>query len=448
VVGATIAALAIQAVARLSDSAFVPLLLVSLAVLLVAGPGRELALSGVRAALAPRDPVARVLASASGRLAVAQSAAEVWSIVDETCRRLPGDTRIHVLHADSPGSAFRDVFRSEGLAPRPEVAPGADLPALLDAERAPATRRYLEAEAASGPARARARARAACGELEASGADLVVPLLGGGALSGWIAVSGLPEEHVTAEVGAAFMAVAHQASANLERMAALEVARRREALAAVGEMAAGLAHEVRNPLAAIRGAVQVMAAAPDPERRREMIQVAEEETERLARVVGEFLDYARPGVTRREPVDLGEIARRVLRASDVAGRGLVADVRVAPGAPPALADPDQVERAFRNLVQNAADAAGPSGRLRIEILPGEAGAVAARFEDDGPGIAAEIMPKLFQPFCTGKPGGVGLGLALVHRVAEAHGGSVAVEPPRGRGACFVLTLPAAGGVAP
>ncbi|MGH7341018.1 MAG: sensor histidine kinase, partial [Candidatus Rokuibacteriota bacterium] len=120
---------------------------------------------------------------------------------------------------------------------------------------------------------------------------------------------------------------------------------------------------------------------------------------------------------------------------------LRATMRAAPEVPPAAGDPDQILRAFANLIRNAREAAGPGGLLEIDVSCDGPGRVAIRFSDDGPGIAPEHLPRLFQPFFTTKEGGHGLGLALVHRVAQAHDGEVRVESRPGSGTAFTLALP-------
>jgi len=174
-----------------------------------------------------------------------------------------------------------------------------------------------------------------------------------------------------------------------------------------------------------------------------MLEVIQDETGRLGRVVGDFLDYARPAPPHREPVDVAELTRRVLLSASAAGLGLRAELQVTSEATRALGDPDQLQRAFANLVQNASDAAGPGGLLRIEVGRDGSGRITIRFQDNGPGIPPEQMARLFQPFHTTKPGGTGLGLALVHRVVETHGGELSVDGRPGLGAAFTLALPGA-----
>ncbi|MBI1950892.1 MAG: hypothetical protein HYS34_05955, partial [Acidobacteria bacterium] len=401
-------------------------------------------LSGFRSLLGGGDPVAQALVAVSGGLHVAQAPGEVWKAFDAGLKRLPGNLRIEIVLRRAPAEPFRLAYRSDPDAATSRTEIDRGLPALLERERSPVTRRFLEVEATETWGERRERAAAALAQLEESRAELAVPLLRGDILAGWIAIAG---EHLrefpSAEMAAAFLAVGNQALAGLDRIEAQAEARRREALAAVGEMAAGLAHEVRNPLGAIHGAAQVLSTGADAGQTREMLEVIQEETGRLGRVVGDFLDYARPGSPRRQAVDVAELARRVLRAAEIAGMKLRADLRVGDGAARALGDPDQLQRAFTNVVRNAAEATGPGGLLRVEIGRDEAGRITVRFEDNGPGIPPEQVARLFQPFHTTKPGGTGLGLALVHRVVEAHGGTLGVEGRPGLGAVFTIALPPA-----
>ena len=173
-----------------------------------------------------------------------------------------------------------------------------------------------------------------------------------------------------------------------------------------------------------------------------MLAVIDEETDRLGRVVGEFLDYARPGTTRRMRVELEELCRKVLRDSEAAGWGLRSEVIVSPNAPAAAIDRDQLQRALANLVRNAFEAAGAGGNLRLVIEPGAPTRVRVRVEDDGPGIPDAMTSRVFRPFQTTKSGGTGLGLALAHRVLSDNGGSIHVERRPEGGTRFTLDMPA------
>ena len=432
VTGAAVAALVLYAVIRFTHGAIVPIFLTTMAILLIAGPGSRFFMSGARVVLGRSDALASALLETSRRLHDAREPADVWRAIGDSLRALGGESRVSIYLAGPEETAFRAAYGTTGEGRAVTIHRGDPIPRLIERERAPITRPLVEE-----------RAREALDQFNQLEVELLVPLSHDRQLVGWIGVGGgFPDQYLRAEIAAALLAVGNQVVASLERLQAIEQARRREALAAVGEMAAGLAHEVRNPLGAIQGAAQVLTGETDPARARDMMEVIQEETARLGRVVGDFLDYARAGGRRRESIDLADLARRVLRSSEAAGDGLQAIVRVAPGTPLAAGDPDQLQRAIGNIVRNAREAAGHGGRLTIDVASEGAHRVAMRFEDDGPGIPPDVVPRLFLPFFTTRPGGTGLGLALVHRVMEAQGGEVRVEARPGPGAVFTLVLPA------
>ena len=444
IVGAVLASAFLYGTQRLGGNGLFPLLVATLVLITIWGPLWRILLSGMRSLLGSGDPVAAALMNVSGRLPSAQEPADLWRTIDDGLRRLPGSLHVCIRVRRTPADPFQTIYRS---ADYPQTGDGepdyASLSVLLEAELVPVTRYYLELEATETSGSRRSRAVAALQDLRRLAAELAVPLQRGETIAGWIAIGG---EHLrqypSAEVAAAFLAVGNQALACLDRIEAQSEARRRAALAAVGEMAAGLAHEVRNPLGAIRGAAQVLSAGTGPTQTEEMLGIIEAETGRLGRVVGDFLDYARPASPRRDAVDLADLARRVLRAAEVAGMDMRAEVVLKSSPARARGDPDQLQRAFANLVRNAREAAGPEGRLRVEVGRDSDGRCAVRFEDNGPGIPPEVMARLFEPFLTTKPGGTGLGLALVHRVVQAHGGEVRVEGRPGLGAAITIVLPA------
>jgi signal transduction histidine kinase len=446
VVGAAAGALVIFAVVKLSRPTFFPMFLATLVVLVVAAALGRFVMSGAHQLVTPQDPLARALLDISRTLPDAVDADGVWAAVEKGREALAGDVHVVVFLLGPERRDYVVRYRTGG-GPEPSPVDAASaLPRMLLVERLPLSTRFLERETQEAHGERRRLAVAALEQMTRSEARLVVPLLGEEHLVGWLAVrGGFPDRYQTAEVAAAFMAVGNQAVASLARLEAVERAKQRETLAAVGEMAAGLAHEVRNPVAAIRGAAQAISPQATPEQSREMLEVIDEETERLGRVVGEFLDYARPESPRREPVPLERVARQTLRAAEVAGRGMHAEVHAAHGTPAALGDPDQLRRVFENLIRNAWEAAGSGGSLRIDLGPEGEGRVSARIEDNGPGIADDEVPHLFQPFRTTRQGGTGLGLALVHRIVESHGGEIRVDGRPGRGAVFTLSLPAAEG---
>lgn len=287
------------------------------------------------------------------------------------------------------------------------------------------------------------RAPRAPGLLEALRADLVFPLRGDTTLLGWIAVreaaatDGLsPEERVRVRDLARRAA---RAFANVESFRRQGEERR---LAALGAMSAGLAHEIRNPLAGVKGAAQVLQDEPLDGVGREMLDVVLQETDRLERVVSEFLEFARPNRPDPGAVDLGAIARRVARLVDA---GLPDDaptvaLELAPDVS-ARADADQISQVLLNLVRNALDAVGDDGTVTIRTE-----AVGARVrvmvEDDGPGIPPDVLDHLYTPFFTTKSFGTGLGLPICKRIVDVHGGTLAVRTAPGEGTTFSVWLPA------
>jgi two-component system sensor histidine kinase PilS (NtrC family) len=224
-----------------------------------------------------------------------------------------------------------------------------------------------------------------------------------------------------------------------------EAVRRSERLADLGMVAAGLAHELRNPLASMSGSVELLQATPGlgPDEAR-LLGIVLKEAARLEQLVTRFLDYSRPAPPRRAVVDLpqllGELAE-VFSHDPVAVR-----VRIDRQLEPATlrCDPGQLRQVVWNLLVNAGQALQGQpggGTIRLACAREEAGGVRVIVEDDGPGIAAADQPRLFTPFFTTKAGGTGLGLATVHQIVEAHGGVIiagAVDP---RGARFTIRLP-------
>lgn len=231
---------------------------------------------------------------------------------------------------------------------------------------------------------------------------------------------------------------------------------RAERLEGVAELSASLAHEIKNPLASIRSAVEQLSRMPKTtDDERTLSSLVMRESDRLSRLLSEFLDFARVRVARTEPVDLGDIARGA--ASLVAAHpDRREDVRVTCIVPERASlvvegDEDLLHRAVFNLALNAVQASPAGGEVRIEVTPGtfdplpasahfDASTVTVRISDEGSGIAPEARDRLFDPFFTTKPGGSGLGLAVVHRAIEAHRGLVFVDSSA-RGTRFTVVVP-------
>lgn len=223
-----------------------------------------------------------------------------------------------------------------------------------------------------------------------------------------------------------------------ERLAAEQ--RLTEGLAQLGELAAGVAHELRNSLGVLRGYLELSADETDPRALLTYRQEIESETARLQQVVDDFLAFARPGAIRLDPTDLAEVLGRVAR--DVAPGARPAALVITP--PPLMhGDAVLLERAFRNLLRNAgaANTEGGSHELvRVSLGPTSEG-WEIRIEDRGPGIPEAIRSRLFQPFVSTRPGGTGLGLALARRVIAMHRGTLRLDDREGGGTCAVVAFP-------
>jgi two-component system sensor histidine kinase HydH len=217
--------------------------------------------------------------------------------------------------------------------------------------------------------------------------------------------------------------------------------RRSEQLAAVGRLAAGIAHEIKNPLGIILSSVDVLA---NPDRPREQRAEAEEllrlEVGRLSAIVSDFLSYARPPAPRLRERNLGRIVDRTASFWQRDPDRSELRVEIAPDLPSRPVDADQVHQALLNLLLNAAEAAGPSGHVAVRVRAAEDDRVEVLVEDDGPGLTPETRARAFEPFFTTRPRGSGLGLAIVRQVVSAHGGTVEARDRPGGGTVFRLVF--------
>ena len=225
-------------------------------------------------------------------------------------------------------------------------------------------------------------------------------------------------------------------------------AQRNDRLAALGHLAAGVAHEIRNPLSTIKGvALYIARRMPLGGREEEAAQRMIDEVERLDRVVSELLDFARPGSFETVQADLGEIIGRALRLAeaDIKAKGIAVVQEMEPDFPMVKISPERLTQALLNLFLNAVQAMDHGGTLRVSARTLPNALFSITVADTGPGIPAEIQASIFTPYFTTKPAGTGLGLAIVYQIAEGHGGRVSVGNAAGQGAEFTLTLPLEGG---
>jgi signal transduction histidine kinase len=217
----------------------------------------------------------------------------------------------------------------------------------------------------------------------------------------------------------------------------------RERLAAVGELAAMVAHEVRNPLAGIRGGCEILLEgyAPGDPRHEIGVEIIRQ-VDRLTRTVHDLLTFARPRAADPVPTDIHALIDRVVQnVRDDPRNGEVEVVRdFGPGVPVVHVDGRQMEQVFLNLALNAVQAMKHAGRVTITTRAAHRRLTVA-VADSGPGIPAGSLDHVFQPFFTTRAQGTGLGLAIVKKIVEAHGGGIEAASPPGTGAVFTVTLP-------
>jgi len=239
---------------------------------------------------------------------------------------------------------------------------------------------------------------------------------------------------------------------DLTRVVAMEEQlRRSERLSAVGQLAAGLAHEIRNPLASLSGAIELLAGdlpAEDTSSRR-LFRIVERETQRLDRLVSEFLSYARSGPGRREPVELRGLIEELAQLLSRGDHHAISVENALPRELLAEGDPDRVRQVFWNLLLNAAQAEPADGRVTISggVCAGtdadDSSEIEVVVSDTGRGIPNDLLERVFEPFFTTKPRGTGLGLATVYKLVEAGGGQIGIESQVGAGTRVRVVLPRA-----
>jgi len=220
---------------------------------------------------------------------------------------------------------------------------------------------------------------------------------------------------------------------------------RQDRLAVVGELAAGLAHEIRNPVAAIRGSVEELQRTGEvPELGRRLAGIAVRESDHLNKIVTDFLDFARNPEVHRDIFDIGDLAEEVASLlRNEHGDGPAPSVTIRPGAGShmASADRSQIKQVFINIARNALEAMGDTGTLTITVAQ-DGNSVETRFDDEGPGFNPDELAHVFEPFYTTKTAGVGMGLAVCERIVTANDGVIRAATREGGGASMTVRLPA------
>jgi signal transduction histidine kinase len=316
-----------------------------------------------------------------------------------------------------------------------------------------------------GLAEERARLSEIGAAMAAMRAGVAVPLLAGPRVVGFLCMldDRVPEAFASDEL-AAMLEVGEQAAITIENSRLYERMKERDRLAALGEMAAGLAHEIRNPLGAIKGAAQYLDPSALREGDAEILQIIVEEVNRLDGVVAQFLDYSRPfpgpgAADRFQSTDLNDVLSRTIKLIEGSLPANVAvELELTPELPPISGDAEQLKQVFINLALNAVQAMPDGGRLSVRTrrphAPVELGLsdstprysadqVEVRFADTGAGIPEDALDRIFIPFYTTKSKGTGLGLAISQRIVKGHGGTIEVQSRLGEGTEFILRFPSA-----
>ena len=295
-------------------------------------------------------------------------------------------------------------------------------------------------------------------------AGMTIPLVASQRVVGFLCLldDRVPEAFASDEL-AAMLEIGEQAAITIENSRLYEKMKERDRLAALGEMAAGLAHEIRNPLGAIKGAAQYLDPAGLQAGDAEILQIIVEEVNRLDGVVAQFLDYSRPFPVatsgKFQNTDLNDVLWKTMKLIEAdVPKNVSVELDLTPGLPAIHADAEQLKQVFINLALNAVQAMPDGGRLTVRTrrphAPVELGLsestprysadqIEVRFADTGAGIPEEALDRIFIPFYTTKTKGTGLGLAISQRIVKGHGGTIEVQSRVGEGTEFILRFPSA-----
>jgi signal transduction histidine kinase len=252
--------------------------------------------------------------------------------------------------------------------------------------------------------------------------------------------------NILASVGSAASVALENARLSRELRRSETALERANRLSSIGTLAAGIAHEIRNPLTAVKTFLDLLPQRLDD---REFVsgfrELSLSELRRVTDLIADLLAFGKSTSTERRPVDLGPSLDQVVRLLDSTARKrqVSLDLHLDPKAHPAWADPDQVKQIVLNLVLNAIEASPDGGTVTLEVSAAPREQVRFEVRDLGQGIPADQIESIFNPFFTTKEQGTGLGLALVHQMVVEHGGEIVVESEVGQGTTFRVTLPTA-----
>jgi signal transduction histidine kinase len=219
---------------------------------------------------------------------------------------------------------------------------------------------------------------------------------------------------------------------------------RADRLATIGELAAGAAHEIRNPLTSIKSSLQYLESRCREETEKQLLGVALRETDRIDETLAALLSFSRPTEIRKEPCNLVGLLEESAALVSLQARAKGVEVRTSFPPVPIIVDADgsQLKQVFLNVFLNAVQAMEGGGTLSVEALRHENGRPLIRVMDTGPGIPEEALEKVFDPFFTTKKGGTGLGLSICYTIVKAHGGEIEIRSRPGEGTTVLVSLPA------
>ncbi|MCL4236262.1 MAG: hypothetical protein KJ042_17305, partial [Deltaproteobacteria bacterium] len=356
-------------------------------------------------------------------------------------RRVPSELRLSgalVYLAREDGG----LTRWAGALPGPDLLGGAlaeDLAALRESEsRAHMTRRMSE----SYPGPERDRFVRLHGLMEDCGADWLIPMRSRDELVGVYLPAGASLTEHGPESGARLEAIADQAAVRIVNARIYQKLRAQDRMATLGELAASLAHEIRNPLGSMKGAAQYLLDEPLSEAAHEFVEIIVSEADRLNRVLSRFLDYARPFALRKGPGDINDVIRQTvafLRDGEMP-RDVRVETDLSADAADSHFDREQIRQVLINLLKNAWEAQPRGGEISIATRC-PASHIVIEIADRAPTMGPSVRSQMFTPFFTTKETGSGLGLPISQRIVQAHGGRIAVRERDGGGNVFSIELP-------
>jgi signal transduction histidine kinase len=299
------------------------------------------------------------------------------------------------------------------------------------------------------------RARNMLETLDALNSGICIPLVGQHEILGlWNLHDETGLESYSADEIALLMAIGEQAAINIENSRIFERIRERDRLAVLGEMSAGLAHEIRNPLGAIKGAAQYLEPTSVGADEAEFLNIIIEEVDRLNLVVNQFLDYARPFKVQHEQTDINKVLAHTVRliTPGLEEKSIALELDIQTQLPKIMANQQQLTQVFLNLINNAIEAMPKGGALTVRANQRQPAqvpwqqpakspdAVQIEVTDTGCGIPPESLKSIFVPFFTTKEQGTGLGLAISQRIVESHNGELRIRSRKGEGTTFLVIL--------